>query len=172
MLFRSGIDYLFEQPTFPLRKREDYKTDQIKTSSIRLSPFFTLKEISKEDGKQYPVMGIASNYSHLVGRMSAFTAGVDWVWDGSVKELIKQQELDNKNPNRFALTFGHELLIGKVNFYQQLGVYIYSPYEAIDPVYQRYGIEYFIRPKLSFGLNLKAHRHVADFIDFRVTISI
>ena len=104
--------------------------------------------------------------------MSALSAGVDWVWDGSVSELIKQQELENKNPNRLALTFGHELLIGKVNFYQQLGVYLYSPYKAIDPVYQRYGIEYFIKPKLSFGLNLKAHRHVADFIDFRVTFSI
>lgn len=167
-----GIDYLFDQPTFPLRKKEDYSIVDRKESTIRFSPLFTLKEISKEDGKQFPVFGFASNYSYLVGRMSALSAGVDWVWDGSVSELIKQQELENKNPNRLALTFGHELLIGKVNFYQQLGVYLYSPYKAIDPVYQRYGIEYFIKPKLSFGLNLKAHRHVADFIDFRVTFSI
>jgi hypothetical protein len=167
-----GVDYTFSEVNFPIRKKEDYRVEGEKGSTFRISPFFTLKEISKEDKKQYPVFGVTARYSYLLGRMSAITGGIDWVWDGSIKERIEQNNILNSDHKRFAITVGHELLIGKVNFYQELGVYLYSPYAAKDPVYQRYGIEYFFSRKISAGVNLKAHRHVADFMDIRVTFSI
>ncbi|PKP37889.1 MAG: acyloxyacyl hydrolase [Bacteroidetes bacterium HGW-Bacteroidetes-15] len=167
-----GADYSFGSTSFPEREKEDYGNEKRHGSIFRISTFLSLKEISKEDKKQYPVFGFSGKYSYLVGRMSALTTGLEWVWDGSLKEYIAQNEIPNSSPNRFSVTAGHELLIGNVNFYQELGVYLYSPFEALDPVYQRYGIEYFLSNKISVGMTLKAHRHVADFMDIRVTISI
>ncbi|MFO7658430.1 MAG: hypothetical protein R6W78_15340, partial [Bacteroidales bacterium] len=70
-----------------------------------------------------------------------------------------------------ALLAGHELILGRFNFYQQLGVYIYSPFIRKDPVYQRYGLNFNITKNNFVGISIKAHRQVADFLDFRTGIS-
>jgi hypothetical protein len=164
-----GIDYYFPAPDFPVRSREDYRPEEKKASSVRLSAFYTWKEISKEDRRQYPVYGFSPKYSYLFGRLSAVSAGFEFVSDGSLRERIRMHELPGSDHRRFSVFAGHELLIGKFNFFQEAGVYLYAPYTPKDRVYQRYGLEYFIFEYLSAGLSFKAHRHVADFLDFRVT---
>ena len=67
-----------------------------------------------------------------------------------------------------AVNVGNEFLFGRFNFYQQLGIYLYAPYERVDAVYQRYGLSYRVIDNLIFGINIKAHRHIADFMDFRL----
>jgi hypothetical protein len=167
-----GVDYTFGSPlVFPPLEKDDYNIEYKKRFSIRVSPYFTTKEISKEDKKQYPIFGAAAKVSYLVGRLSAISTGLDYTWDSSLAELAIGENINDSSRNRLSLTLGHELLIGKVNFYQDLGIYLYSPYKPLDAVFQRYGIEYFIIKNLSLGVNLKAHRHVADFLDFRATIS-
>lgn len=167
-----GIDYTFDQITFPEWGKKDYNSERKKGSVIRLSIYSSMKEINKEDKKQYPVFGLSGKFSHTIGRMNALTIGSEWTWDGSLKEYISMNDISDSNHNRISITAGHELLIGKVNFYQDIGVYIYSPFVAPDPIYQRYGIEYFVNQNFSVGLNLKAHRHVADLLDIRITLSI
>ena len=77
----------------------------------------------------------------------------------------------DKDFQRGALLLGHELQIGRVRFSQQLGVYVYAPYKAKDPVYQRWGLEHHTERQIFWGINLKAHRHVADFLDVRLGLS-
>jgi hypothetical protein len=167
-----GVDYTFGSLLIfnPINK-EEYETADKRRLVYRISPYFTFKEISKEDKKQYPIIGTSSKVSYLVGRLSAISGGFDFTWDSSLSEQAKLDNIEDTSPYRISLTIGHELLIGKINFYQDLGVYAYSPYKALDPIFQRYGIEYFIFKNISIGVNLKAHRHVADFLDFRTTIS-
>ncbi len=164
-----GADYYFMPTVFPERSREEYRRDQQETSAIRLSLFYTTKEISKEDGRQYPVIGFSPKYSYLAGRLSAISGGFEFVSDGSLSERIKQQGLTDTDHRRFSVFGGHELLIGRFNFYQELGVYLYAPYKPRDPVYQRYGLEYSLLRNISLGASLKSHLHVADFMDIRVT---
>ncbi len=167
-----GIDYYFRPVIFPERTREDYIREKQKSSAFRFSLFFTTKEVSKEDGKQYPVFGFSPKYSRLLGRLSAVSGGFEFVSDGALKEHIDQLNSVDSDHKRLSVFAGHELLIGRFNFYQELGVYLYSPYKAKDPVYQRYGLEYFFHPNISTGLSFKSHRHVADFLDVRLTYTL
>ena len=73
---------------------------------------------------------------------------------------------------RGALLAGHEWQLGRLRFSQQLGFYVYAPYPARDDVYQRYGLAYHPKGKLFLGVNLKAHRQVADFLDARVGLRL
>lgn len=164
-----GADYYFNSTVFPERSREEYIRDLQKSSAIRLSLFFTTKEISKEDGKQYAVIGFSPKYSYLAGRLSAISGGFEFVSDGSISERIEQEGLTGAGHRRLSVFAGHELLIGRFNFYQELGVYLYAPYKPRDPVYQRYGIEYSLHQNISLGASLKSHLHVADFLDIRVS---
>jgi len=41
----------------------------------------------------------------------------------------------------------------------------------MDAVYQRYGILFKISDRVFTGINIKAHRHVADFLDLRTGIT-
>lgn len=165
-----GVDYFFSKPEFSVRTADDYISADKKLSAFRISAFFTSKEISDEDDKRYPVLGISPKFSYLLGRLSAVSSGLEFVSDASIKERISMEGLDNSDYRRFSAFIGHELLIGKFNFYQEFGVYLYSPYKAKDPVYQRYGLEFMILDSISTGVSLKSHRHVADFLDFRVTL--
>ncbi|NRA92289.1 MAG: acyloxyacyl hydrolase, partial [Psychroserpens sp.] len=58
--------------------------------------------------------------------------------------------------------------LGRVTFSQQIGVYYYNDYRITDDIYQRYGLNYNFSRHIFAGFNLKAHRHVADFFDFRI----
>ena len=66
---------------------------------------------------------------------------------------------------------GHDLLLGRFNFQIQLGAYVYSPFKRRDPVFQRYGLSFYATKSFFAGINLKAHRQVADFLDVRVGYS-
>lgn len=65
---------------------------------------------------------------------------------------------------------GHSFLLGRFIFSQAFGVYLYDPYKTNDPGYQRYGLVYRIGKHIQAGVNLKAHRHVADFPDLRIGV--
>ncbi|GAG55248.1 unnamed protein product [marine sediment metagenome] len=64
-----------------------------------------------------------------------------------------------------------ELLHGEIDVRSKLGFYLYSPFEPLDAVYQRYGILFKISDRVFTGINMKAHRHVADFLDLRTGIT-
>ena len=72
---------------------------------------------------------------------------------------------------KVGVALGHEFLLGKLIFSQQLGYYLYNPDWDGDILYQRWGLVYYFTDYFAFGINLKAHRNVADFVDFRVTYS-
>ena len=67
--------------------------------------------------------------------------------------------------SKISLALGHEFLLGRFLFSQQFGIYLYKPYRVGDDVYQRYGLVYRATDRFQVGINLKAHKHVADFLD-------
>jgi hypothetical protein len=102
-----------------------------------------------------------------VGRMSALSAGTEWIHDG-----WKRAQLDRWNDPRSALLggmlAGHELLSGRVRFTTHLGIYVHNPARTTDLLYQRYGLFYRIGKHLLVGATLKSHRHIADVFDVRM----
>jgi hypothetical protein len=64
------------------------------------------------------------------------------------------------------------LFLGKFLFSQRIGVYVFDQTPYYDQVYHRWGIDYMINRHWGIGMNLLAHRQVADFIDIRITHSL
>lgn len=164
-----GVEYLFQPVFFPQREKSANK--QASTRSVfKTSLFGTLKKPFNEEEARFLLFGFHFNWSYLLGRTSAITTGIEYVNDGSLKEELKRKLASPPDHQRLGLLAGHEFKIGKFRFSQQLGVYAYSPQKAKDPVYQRWGLEFLVYKGAYVGTNLKAHRHVADFMDLRLGI--
>jgi hypothetical protein len=69
------------------------------------------------------------------------------------------------------LLAGHEFLLGKFIFSQQLGVYVFNPTSRFNQIYHRWGIHYLSKNNWGVGARLLAHRHIADFVDLRIIYS-
>ncbi|MER2999143.1 acyloxyacyl hydrolase [Pontibacter populi] len=160
-----GVDYAL-RPTY-FATRELLTTNFPDKSRHYLVAFmFTLKDRKDNPTDKLPVLGASFYASQKISRLSALTAGAEWVADYTLKEEL-QDRGQKEGFQRAALLGGHELQVGRFRFSQQLGIYVYAPATARDPAYQRYGLEYHTAKKMFWGINLKAHRHVADFLDIR-----
>lgn len=123
----------------------------------------------------YPVFGISGSASRVITRHQALSLSTEFTLDYADKKEIEEEHLLNTTYERdykyLALLAGHEVILGRFIFYQQLGAYLYSPFKRRDRLYQRYGLSFFLNETIFVGINLKAHREVADFFDFRAGIS-
>ncbi len=127
------------------------------------------KRVLDENGesRRLPLLGLHFQGSKQVGRINALTAGVEIFMDRALRLQLKIDSVDASHV-RSGVLFGHEFLLGKFIFSQRIGVYVFDQTPYFDAVYHRWGIQYRMNKKLSAGFNLQAHRHVADFIDFRM----
>jgi hypothetical protein len=107
--------------------------------------------------------------------LDAVSAGFEFVSDRADRHEIRRLEMmedgDYIDHKYVAALVSHELLLGKFNFYQQLGIYLYSPFARKDKVYERFGLNFYVNKNFFIGINIKTHRHVADFLDFRTGVS-
>lgn len=109
--------------------------------------------------------GVSSRYVYQFRSFYALNAGAELILDNGMRRLIsiKDEDLDYK---RFAITAGQDFFLGKIVFTQYLGVYLYSPYKAKAPVYQKYELSYRVTPNFLTGVYLKAHTSDAELFGF------
>ena len=115
--------------------------------------------------------GIEVKWSRQFARINAYTLGGELMYDNGTGYVLETMG-ETPESIKAGLAAGHEFLLGKFLFSQQFGVYLSNPNPEHPQVYQRYGLVYRIDKTFSAGVNLKAHGHVANFIDFRVGISL
>jgi len=171
----AGLDWSLSPAYFPDRKKDPKLVPIPEKFRFDIYLFGTGK-IDGKNSKNYIISGLGVNFSERIGRINAMTCGVEWITDGEIKYLAEQNQITNKygeiiDHHRAGILFGHELLLGRFIFSQQMGFYFYSPFEPLDAVYQRYGISFKISDQVFTGINIKAHRHVADFLDLRTGIT-
>ncbi len=164
-----GLEYLINPYDFKARPKTDWRTLHTDRFRVKTALFGTAKTLNNEDTRRYAIIGLTGYGSYIVGRMSALTVGLEWATDFSQRQRLRSQGLDN-DFNKGSFNVGHELLLGKFTFSQQLGFYWYRDTFDKPFYFQRYGLEYAINSKYFVGFNLKAHGDIADFLDFRVGI--
>jgi hypothetical protein len=115
--------------------------------------------------------GLSTRYTWQIRTRYALNAGAEFIDDKGVKKMIEisEVEVDNK---RFAITGGQDFLLGRAVFTQYLGIYVYSPYKAKHPVYQKYELSYKILPDIMLGVYLKAHTSDAELFGFSMNYLI
>jgi hypothetical protein len=161
------MDYSIHNLTFAEREKTD-RSDFQRSSFIRTSIILGFKGIT-EDENLYLITGIVPKFGYRFTPMSAITGGIEFVIDGTEIQLQKRYPEFPKNAAfKTALTAGYEYILGTFSLTFDLGLYVYNSNRRTDLIYQRYGALYKFRDKICLGLNLKAHRHVADFFDVRL----
>ena len=169
-----GTDYIINPIPFQ---------ERMKDKSLRLIPYKGRFDVSilgtgKTEVKgeeRYPVAGLFAGYCRTLGRINGLMMGMEFTADFADKHEITRISGTTGNEivdyKYIAALLGHDLLLGRFNFQIQLGAYIYSPYKRMDPVFQRYALSFYLIKQVFIGINLKAHRHVADFLDMRIGYS-
>lgn len=152
---------------FPDFQKVENRKPPDKLSRLSIANFSGWSNATVGDQDKFYVFGIAGYFSKWIGRRSAISGGTEIIFDYSRRKQIRINNEDNNFVQAAALV-GHEFWLGKVTFSQHVGVYYYNDYRINDDIYQRYGLTYNFSNHIFAGFNLKAHRHVADFFDFRI----
>jgi hypothetical protein len=141
-----------------------------KKNSLRwdMELFAMARKATDESGKRtrLPLLGVSLQASKQVGRISAVTAGLEAYRDEALRSQLKRDFIE-ASPVKAGVIAGHEFILGKFLFSQQLGVYVFDQTPYFNQLYHRWGLHYRLNQQVGIAFNLKAHRHVADFIDLR-----
>jgi len=157
--------YLINPAPLPLREKD--KNVNYKNKPLRKDIILYLTQ--KND---YAIWGGGFAVSKQISGMNALTLGTEVTSDHALEKRMEEDEVEDKNYVYAGLLAGHEFLMGRFNFSQQIGVYIYKDNDYYNALYQRYGLMYSISKLLSFGVNLKAHGKEANFLDGRIVLSL
>ena len=116
------------------------------------------------------VAGAVLQVGKQVGSINHLSMGLEASYNGTINHRLKADTLAG-NSWKLALVGGHEFLLGRFMFSQQLGWYLYQANPYYDRWFHRWGLLYRLRPSYWLGFSLKAHKHVADFVDLRLMYS-
>ncbi len=136
-----------------------------------LSIFGTSGIYKKGDKERHAIFGFSFIYSRRYNRLHSFFGEIEWINNGLAREKMLREEGQVVDHNRMGIIGGHEYILGSFIFSQGLGIHIYRPYSDSEIIYQRWRLVYRFTEKVSAGIGLKSHRHIADFLDFRVVWS-
>lgn len=165
-----GIDYSLQDALFIKRERRSFVPKAGKKYRKDFFVFASSKVIMHGEKKRHLIYGMGFSISREIGRLNALNAGAEWKQDFALKEKLYREGITHISNHRMGILLGHEFLMGRFSLSQQLGIYIYDPSHYNDAVYQRYGLQYRLGKLFLIGINVKAHRQVADFLDFRAGI--
>lgn len=159
-----GVEYYLKDYTFKDRKKIDWR--DLGPLQKRLEATFLLA-VEEPESKMFIFSpGIEIKWSKQFARINAYTLGTEFLYDLASSYKSKQQGED-LSPGKFSLAVGHEFLLGRFIFSQQFGYYLYDSVQEYTKAYQRYGLIYTIPNNVSFGVNMKVHGHIANFVDIR-----
>ena len=163
-----GFSYYLKMPEFIDRIKNNWRDTQKPETRFDITFLMAFKEPISKLYMFSP--GLELKVSHQISRINALTAGTELLADNFASYEMEKAGID-ENHTKWSLAVGHEFLLGKFLFSQQIGVYLLKQFIPNDDVYHRWGLVYRINKKISFGISLKVHRHIADFLDSRLSYS-
>lgn len=168
--FSVGYEYALSSIGFPDHPAPS-KGVQRERPRIDLAFLGGGKSVGTDHSTFYPFGGHAIKYAYPLSSLHTITLGGEWLVDGALKERMRTKGI-SADHQRGSIAIGHEFLMGRFIFSQQVGAYLYDPSGLDDRIYHRWGLTYHLTERYFMGIGLKAHRHIADFIDIRLGISI
>ncbi len=148
------------RPRVPLDKAEKRWIRRIEVSA-------SVSTREMETSRLLWIYGGMFTMARKIARLHTFSGAVEWHFSEVLQQEIHRVE-SSAGAHRAALLAGHDFLIGRFVFSQQIGIYLFDQFRYHDPLYHRWGLSYVHRTGVSVGISLKAHRHVAEFTDLRI----
>ncbi|MDN5202895.1 acyloxyacyl hydrolase [Fulvivirgaceae bacterium BMA10] len=165
-----GTSYKLER-TSPELSPENNQTTISSEIKYNINLSAGVKEVIPVGSKKYPFFTLSMYADKKINTQSALNLGMDFFYSLAVKQEVKtDRDLagdDNPDFKQVGLVVGHELFVSKISLLTQLGIYVYKPYKSTgQPIYQRYGLKYYLNNKYYAGVLLKAHLGVADNVEW------
>jgi hypothetical protein len=170
----AGVSFHYYTKPATYYKRPRLREKFWKEKSMRCDAgvFGIAKRETDKNGNssRFPLLGVYMQGSKQVGRINALTGSVEVFYDWALKTRLERDSID-RSPVRAGLLAGHEFILGKFLFSQRLGVYLYHNTPYFTRLYHRWGVQYHMNKHFGIGFHLNAHKHVADFVDLRMSYS-
>ncbi len=160
-----GLTYFPVDPVFLTYQYVNW--DSIPRDKNRLSFHILATNKQVELKRYYPIVGMGIQFFHQISRINAVGGELDLVWHGALDHRARTEGMSG-DALSFGIGAGNEFLLGKFLFSQVFGLYIKKPVGLKQDVYQRYTLVYQVGDHFVPGLGLRAHGHVADFLDVRL----
>jgi hypothetical protein len=136
-------------------------------NKIEFGFYSSVKTLEDHEGQVFHVPGIFLSYHRRLNNLHSIGIVADIHEDQSL--AAQQKKINESFDFTFpSLAIGHEFLLGRFSFWQQIGYYVVTPDERFRRWYHRWGLNYYIRKRFFIGAGIKAHAHVAHFADLRL----
>ena len=144
---------------------------------LTLSSSLGIKQRDDFDTARYVVKSVAVTALRRVNQKSTLLLGAEGFYDPSLyaRRAWDPRVTPGTTPDirRVGINAGHELNFGKVAFGTQVGWYVYRPYKADAPFYQRLETKVHLHKNFFIAAGLKLHDLIkADIIEYRLGIRI
>lgn len=130
----------------------------------RINVYFSAHSKTFDEKERFLILGSDLLKGFRVNNLNSLLVGFEWNFDNSLKREIEFEEFGEKNANRVSVFTGHEFTMGDFRFSQILGIYVYDKLKPYDLIYHKWGIFYRHNSGILAGIELKAHKHVAEFV--------
>ena len=179
-----GLQYFQYSTHLPSYKKRVDTSWKHKPVNIDFSIFSSPKDgYSKSDTAKQEhkyVLGASLQIVKQVSNIDAITAAAEIYYDDALRSIKDAYIKDKSSATLAGVLIGHQFLLNRFTFTQQLGVYIFKQTKVYDETYQdlfhtiyhRWGLNYKINNHWFTGITLLAHNQIADFIDVRLTYRI
>ncbi|MFW5656442.1 MAG: acyloxyacyl hydrolase [Bacteroidota bacterium] len=171
-----GVHYNFE-PRARLEILENKsKEATVKVPQNKFALIFNggVKEISHRWEGKYFCSTLILDYNPLITKRFAFGAGLDFVYDGSMKDqtAFEIQPYKRNDEYRAAFHLTSAVLVGKTSFHVQPGVYIWNHYSLFKKVSNRIGIRHQVDDHWLINVSVRIHwAAIADFVEWGIGYS-
>lgn len=139
-----------------------------KSNRFYASAFMSSRTVQNGEKKRFLIYGIEASYVRKLAQLISLNTGLEFYKDDALQERYRRENAIDKQRYRAGAMAGIQFDLGRIELYHRLGVYVYDPGLYNGLVFHRHGIQYLINNKISAGIEVKAHKEVANFLDFRL----
>lgn len=142
--------------------------DKDDKNNFYLSLFYSSRTVKNGEKERFSIFGIENSYGRRISSLLSINTAIEFYVDNALKERYRREQLINKNRYRIGLMSGIQIHLGKFELYHRLGLYLYDPGLYNGLLFHRHGLQYKLSKKIATGIEVKAHKEVANFLDFRL----
>lgn len=155
-----GINRYFRPGPFPIYERSNFPN----FVQWYLETSYTTRKSNWSEGRK-PVFSLVGGFYKNLTAINALGAGLELTKDYALE--VENNRIEAMMPAPF---IAHHFLFGRIDFSQRFAFYTHKPAGYHDYLfYQRYSLMYRLVGDFSMGFSLKAHGHVAENMDVRIS---
>lgn len=139
-----------------------------KSNRFYISTFLSSRTVQNGEKKRFLIYGVEASYVRKLTQLVSLNSAIEFYKDDALQERYRRENGSNIRRYRAGAMTGIQFDLGKIELYHRLGLYLYDPGLYNGLIFHRHGIQYLFSNKISAGVEVKAHKEVANFLDFRI----